>query len=482
MKKKSYFELMILAFVILLGLLLRLHAYLVNHPLFVDEVLMQIAIVNQSYSKLFIPDPITHVIPFLYLFSIKFLLSLFGQNIFVLRLIPFLTSVASVGVFYLVCRNVFERFWVRVLALLLFCINFQLLFYTQFMRPYSISIFLTLLIILTALSLEIRKINLKQAFGLGLLSSIAFCFSFPAVFVVAGVSAVYLLFSREFKKIFVFLLPFITTVTLYFLTSLHIAKTDKYLETAWAEGFNLFHCHIYQLNYDFLFTYYGFPLIFAFLFILGIVLAYKNDKFKTLIVISPLVVAILSALLKIYSLQERLAIFLIPVFLIFIVMPLDKIKIQKKVLNIAIIGISLAFFANYIFNFTRSFVIQLNSYKNPDVIALTEIIKSEKANDEHVYALYSPGNSYLSYKITNELPQPNICVVFLDFLEWRNLFTPFPDKTSWFLFVEDNNTPYFSSILNDYVDWLYKTSKVEKDIKLKSARLIKLKYLCSKIK
>lgn len=473
MKKKSYFEIAILFFVILLGVLLRVHAYLLNNWMYPDEVVLGVnLLLTKDYSKfLFAPLVASQAAPGLFLLLSKLSSTIFGWSNYALRLIPLISGLLSIVAFYFLCEKTLSRSWTKILALLLFCTNFQLLFYSQFFKPYSSDVLIAILVLLVALSLDIKKITLKQALGLGVLSSVAFYFSFPVLFVVSGVLIVNLIFYRQFTKTLAFLMPNIITIGIYFYTVLNATRSDKFLKNFWANGFDLFHLKIYHMNYDFFFVYCYFPLFFLILFIAGVIWAYKSDKFKALILISPIVTTFFAALIRVYPFERRLILFLLPIFIIFGVMFLDKVKIEKKVLQVVVIALPLVFFINYFVNFSKEFIFQINSYKNPDVLAAIKILEQEKVKQEKLYVYYSPWMSYLNYKTTHELPPDNLYISSTELFEKKDLFQPYLHESVWILVISGIK-PY-QKITDDYIAWLYKHAQVKKDVKFKSARLIK---------
>lgn len=473
MKKTPRFELFILILVFILGILLRLHAYLFHNIFFGDEDYSLMILQTTRYINLALPLSISQAEPFLFLMMSKFLMKTFGMNELALRAIPFVSSVASLFAFYYLSKKNFVRFWIRVLALLLFAVNFVLLYYAQFFRPYSSDVLLCILTLIVALSIDIKKINFKQAFGLGVLSSLAFCFSFPMLFSVSGIVLVYLCFSKEFKKILLFVLPNLITLIIYFFVSLKGTKSDFILNEFWAYSFNVFDLNLHLSNYDFLFTFMNYPQLFAILYVTGIVWLFKCDKLKTLILLSPIIMTLVAAYFKLYPFAIRLILFLIPILIIFILIPLDKIKLEKKPFMVILVTFYLAFLSMYFINFSRSFLFQLNILKNPDIITVLDILKKEKKPQDFLYVSTIPSYSYLYEDLFFKLPaNGNAAMVVtdkipqIDFLKMKKI------KHIWILFVVDPT--FYDKQLQDYFDSLYKHTKVLKDINTKSARLIEI--------
>lgn len=458
---------------------MRVHAYLVNNSFFVDEILLGFNVMFKSYKELLFPLQYNQAAPFLFLFLTKFVISKLGISEVAFRLVPFLSSLGSVVAFYFLSKKILERFWARLLALFLFCVNFQLLFYTQAFKPYSSDVLVAILVLLTAFSVDIKKIKWQYSLLLGILSSLAFCFSFTSIFVVAGVAITYLCFSKEIKKTAIFLIPNFIILIWYFSINLSTIKNTEYLNEYWVNGFNVFSSEIYKINYDFFFSYYKYPIFFVFLLIVGIIWAYKSDRLKTSLLISPVIVTFMSAVLRIYPFERRLILFLLPIFLLILVIPLDKVKFDKKPLGILVIIVSSIFFINYSINYFTSFISHKVSYLRQDVRPLLKTLKKEKKKEDILYVYYGSNPSFIYYNMIMDLPQENLYKGTM--LEGdKNPTETVKDElihipahnTVWFFFVKGNGQ--YEKDVQIYRDWLYKNRTIKQDIILKSARLIEV--------
>ena len=127
----------VIIFVFVISLYLRLDAFLINNTFFTDEILLAVNVLNRNYSGLLFPLDYFQSAPFLFLVLSKFICSKIGYVEQCFRFIPFLSSVASLFLFYKLSCIVYRNCYSRVLALLTFGINYQLLFYTQVFKQYS---------------------------------------------------------------------------------------------------------------------------------------------------------------------------------------------------------------------------------------------------------------------------------------------------------------------------------------------------------
>lgn len=477
MRKNGYFFVLLLCFT--LGILLRLHAYLMNNSFFLDEILLSFNVIYKDYFQLLLPLNYDQAAPLFFLVLTKLVTNFFGNAEAVFRFIPFITGVFSLFAFYQLTKRILVKHWTRLLALLLFSINFQLLFYTQVFKPYSSDVLITILILLVGISLNINKISLKKAFLVGMLASVAISFSYPAIFSIIGVILVLTFSTKEYKKIFAIILPIIILLSIYFVLSLNSIKHSSLLNGYWANGYMIFNPNLYEGNFSFLFPFYKYPLIYLILTIAGLHLSYKSDRIKTIILASPILTTLIAAGLRLYPFERRLILFLLPIFLILITIPLDKIKLNKNLFNLSIITLSLIFFINYFIIYSTNIISQKVSYIRQDVKPLLKTLILEKKKEDILYIYYGANKTYLYYNLLFNLPKENLYIGSMpenenkqsNFIETDLNNLP-KNKTIWFLFVKGNNL--YDKDVKTYKYWIYNNGKIENDIILKSTRLIKV--------
>lgn len=97
----------ILVIIFALAIYLRIDAYLINNSFFTDEILLAQNIFERNYLGLFLPLNYFQSAPYLFLALSKFV-SNFGINELCFRFIPFLSSLISVYLFYLLSKEIFQ--------------------------------------------------------------------------------------------------------------------------------------------------------------------------------------------------------------------------------------------------------------------------------------------------------------------------------------------------------------------------------------
>ena len=137
--------------IILIGFFLRLKGLLINPSMWHDECGLAFNILDKNYSDFFGILRFHQTAPPLFMLSTKFIVNLFNtSNSFgtcdlVLRLIPFISGVLSIGIFYLICKEVFKTKTSIALATLLFATNNELINYSFEFKPYCTDMFIILL-------------------------------------------------------------------------------------------------------------------------------------------------------------------------------------------------------------------------------------------------------------------------------------------------------------------------------------------------
>jgi len=167
---------------ILMGLSVRIVAFLYNRSFWVDEAMLASSLVQRDYLGLLLPLDYGQGAPIGYLWLTKTLTHLFGSSEHILRLPSLLAGMASVPLFYLVLKKVFDdpRPWIGTafFATIPFLINYSLEF-----KPYMLDGMMTLV------SVYLFHLAIHKKIRTGWL--MAYCavvtwVSFPSIFPVAA--------------------------------------------------------------------------------------------------------------------------------------------------------------------------------------------------------------------------------------------------------------------------------------------------------
>ncbi len=170
-----------------IGVLWRLTRYFLNFPIFGDEAVVGLNILNRSYLGLLRPLDYVVACPFGFLWMSKWVIAHFGTSTFAVRFLPLVASLASVLLMYPVARK-FAGPWVAMLATGLLACSLSPARFSNDFKPYS----LDLLVALTYTGLGLWALRRPRDWVPLLLLVVftppALACSYPSVFVGGAVS------------------------------------------------------------------------------------------------------------------------------------------------------------------------------------------------------------------------------------------------------------------------------------------------------
>jgi len=353
--------------VVFIGIMLRLVRYLYNPSFYFDEANSAVDIIERST-----PDLIHHIspdsistYPSSFLFLTKVAIQLLGNTEYAFRLLPLLSGILSLFLFYYVAKK-YIRSEVVSAALLLFAILDFPVYYSSILKPYSGDLFFSLLAIAALARYQSRDFSFFQTLMFAVTGAIIIWFSNPSVFVLAGLGTSMIIFgfirkdwSRTGRAIAVSLVWAISFIIYYSVFLKNAAMNSavdvdsvlkaeyaffpfpprsmsdlKWLVDTFFDTFN------FADSFDFR---QGLTLtgIGALLFISGCIRMYSIDKEKFITVISPVFFALAAAALHKYPFRGRLILFLTPFFLLVISEGVyffyEKTKEQSKAIIVIIV-------------------------------------------------------------------------------------------------------------------------------------------------
>lgn len=309
-----------------LGVLFRSIQYIHNRSLWLDEAMLAMNLLDRSFRQLLQPLDYNQAAPIGFLFAVKMITKLAGASEFALRLIPFVSSILLLPLFYYTAR----KFLSKNMALAgLFFISFSpsLIYYASEFKPYASDALICLSLFLLAINFVEKNGPVGVALILGAAGALASWFSYPAVFVLAGIGltlAGYAIHSRNKRQLI--LLAVIGTVwlasfVLQYFISLHRLEQNQVLDTFWQSYFAPFPPHNFadiqwyiDHSLDILqsttrITLQGLVL---FGFLLGSLAYYRQNRLVFFLLVSSLPFLLAASALHRYPIIERMLIFFTP--------------------------------------------------------------------------------------------------------------------------------------------------------------------------
>lgn len=361
---KNYFYWFLLAFVFIFGIFLRFKAFFLNFPLWLDECSLSLSIIDRGIFGYFTKLEHIQSAPPLFMMITKVFTIPLNINGYSLRLFSFISSVLSLPLFYLFSRKILSGKYAILASMFLLAVNYQLIYYTVEFKQYSSDVFVCLLMFILYCKFEIKNLSRTKIFLLGMVSFLTFLVSIPSIFM-TGAFILYNLAKRNaeiFKKLPYFFITYFILMPFYYFYTLAPSRNSKLIPDFWdffQSGFltlnPLSFINMLRENLIFMFEQQNFVLFGAMLLIWGLIIIFKNIKSKntetqkiSLMILFVFLCAITASLLMFYPIKERIALYLIPFFVVLILKPVDTINFTKnKIRGIITILILCLFICTY---------------------------------------------------------------------------------------------------------------------------------------
>lgn len=218
----------------------------------------------------------------------------------------------------------------------------------MFLKHYTCDVFFSVLIIMLAYSIKDKSLSAKNLVCLSLASIIAILFSYTAAFIIAcSFIAIFIYkelnskeknqinaFFQTLRKSLFYLIPLLIFVLFYIKINCYEAIYNEVKQNFWGVYFaTMFPKNLEQWN-DLIYFLGGCivnNIVSSILFIICSVLLFKKDRFSFYAIIFPFILAAFLGLFKLYPLfAERICIYLIPLFFVAIVKPIDYLAISLE--------------------------------------------------------------------------------------------------------------------------------------------------------
>ena len=445
MNKKSLF----IVFAILImavGFIIRVTLFMSGRALWHDECSLAINILTRNPFQFLSPLEHLQSAPPIFMGLTKILTYIFKTNEYSLRIIPLLASLGSVPLFFLLSTKIFRKKYTQLIAIFLFVINFQLTYYAQEFKQYTLDTFMTILCIYLLSHKELKTMSIRNTILYGIIFALIPLISFPSAFVLIAYIIIQLIkykltIIKQAVTITVF--PLISAI-LYSVNAIFSTNSNQnflksYFEDGGFLGLNPINWLInIKTNYNYFFYPNKFVLLAILLTIIGLIYIIKNKKNNTQIfLLSTLGVAVIFSILHIYPIFERTSLYLIPIVLFIILTPVDNIKRQEPFKGLLILLITLIYFIGY----NPKYIINLfkiDNFKHEHARQAMEDIISEYSGNEIIVYNTASDSEYIFYTtILKFTPHNNIRVNIQtnDQQKYNEVLNQLPKgQTYWFYY------------------------------------------------
>ncbi len=346
---------------IVAGICLRLFHFFYNRSLWTDEAYLSNSIIRMDFLRLAAP-PLEYEqkAPIGFLWTVKLCVLAFGKKEMALRLFPLICSITSLFVFKRVAGYFLKPVGVLI-ALAILAISPPIIYYAVEAKQYATDLLATCVALYLYLHYHQRKdFSALLLWGLG--GAFIIWFSYPAIFILAGMAfalCLHHLIKKDWQSFFRGMLPF--SIWLLSFAVNYLLFTHKHADSQWLiEWFgghksfmplppnslkdmtwfismplSMLHFALGLSWLDLSYNYAPFvrsiarmPLLPLLGLALGAVIFFRQDKKHFLVITFPFLLAMLASGLKMYPLFERLFLFLAPLLILFIARGYQQILIS----------------------------------------------------------------------------------------------------------------------------------------------------------
>ena len=411
LKYKNAVFYLIVILIIVIGLYLRIDFFLFDVPMWWDEISLSFSILNQDLFDVFVNIEANQKAPVLFVF-LSYLITLIGGiSNHTIRFIPFLSGIMVPFVTLVLSFKFFHSKIPVIFCLLLISFNPMLICYSNEFKPYSSDVLIFLLVILFYDKVNFENISLRKIFLVSFILFLVCNLSFPAIFSLFAIVTMQIFKTQKLKNpvsqyfilsselsVFSFfkgktLKNILISVTSRVFKKKYIKAMLLYLgiisaglysrwvfrniinyeisEENWQTGFlnfsfdslfNLFDSYYRYINVDF-------TIGLLFLFSGIVILILERNKYAFCMLLCFIFVCIAS-ILKIYPIYERVALYLFPMFVLFMAKPLDIYlengNIDNKIKSFILSCLMLFSFLYSMFPFVNVFdkqqIVPMDSY------------------------------------------------------------------------------------------------------------------------
>jgi len=229
---------------VVLGISLRVGRYLLNFPLWGDELFLAQNFLHRDYGDMFRPLSMAQIAPLPYLWIEITSIKLFGFSEWSLRLWSLIAAVSSVLLFHHLARRLLSPA-ATVLAVGVFAVSYHPIRHAAECKPYASDLMASLVLIVLAVRWWQSPKNRRWLWALVAIGPLMVALSYPAVFVAGGVSLTlaWCVWTRKdyraLAPLAIYNLAFVGVfgLLLWLVSSGQYSDTRDFMLSYWAGGF-----------------------------------------------------------------------------------------------------------------------------------------------------------------------------------------------------------------------------------------------------
>jgi len=408
------------------GIVIAISQWLFNRSLWLDEAMLANNILDKNFIDLLKPLDNYQAAPVLFLWVVKLSSLLAGTSELALRTFSLLCF-AFAGIFFLLyLKKRTQNIIVLVFALGLFMFNVFLIRYSSELKQYITDVFFSTLFLFLIQHYTLNKSN-RTLLMLTIAGVLGVFFSHIVVILINSTILLFVYDSVKNRQVnkseILSLLIWLIAVLCVYFGFINNHPTKKFMLSYWANagaflpisGSFLEIIEFFKSKFNGIF----FQLLpfgqlaskgFILLFILGIFNLLKEKKWSLVIIyFSPLFIHLILSALKIYPIENRFIMYLLPFFILVIA--------EGFRLILSISSVSKREVVITIFSLVIPIVLIKKTFENRVPIKIEEVkelityYKQHAQNEDKIYVYYSTKPA-IDYYLKTKILNPNIPVIF----------------------------------------------------------------------
>lgn len=322
---------------VLVAIVLRVIEYAHNKAIWLDEAHLALNILQRDYLGLTQRLEFGQGAPLFFLWGEHLAANLFGPGEYSLRLIPLLASVvACVLVYFFFRRMLYAQGF--LLALAVFAISVPAIRYAAEVKAYAtdIATAVALYLLLIPGAVEKREptdITALRASALAIVGALSVWCAFPALFVLTGIGAVYVLrgtinrHARQAVTWGLVLAVWLFNIACNYVLMLRYNAENAEVRTWWLDRFMPLPPTSISDFYWFVRTFFevfsepiglGAAGLGVLLFTLGAYAIWKQDRWRLGLLLAPVGIALFASGMQVYPFMGRFLLFAVPLVLVIV--------------------------------------------------------------------------------------------------------------------------------------------------------------------
>jgi len=409
MKKKNILFKFILISFISLGIITSFINFLNFRSLWLDEAMLALNIINKTSLNLLKPLEMGQVAPIGFLLLQKLLCILLGNKDWVLRVIPLVSFLTSIPLFYFLNLKITPKKTLALYSTAFFSLSWILIYYSSEVKQYMLDVLFSILITYyTLIFLTSRK--KKHLYIYTIIGMTSIWFSNISIIILFTVG-LYILYNiknnnRNYLDAITPIILWSTSFITYYLLFIHNHPTKKFMLEYWESSFlpsNILSIDFYISLFTkikeliYLLGYNTHPLLVIIPLTVipsGIIYLFFNNRKYLYLCTFPIITHLSLSYLKLYPFSIRLILYLTPLLIILFtsgayhIYTIIKTKYSKTSFYILLIPLLILLLTIF-----KSTPIQKEEIK----LSLNYINKKNTPN-ENIYIYYGAKPAFLFYK------------------------------------------------------------------------------------